>query len=367
MRERSPRTNVSIALRAIALTALVALVPAGCSSDREAPRSAATRTGSTAPRTASSTTVPAPAGGCVVGPKLVPTCGVLWGSYPYDAHADTSVATSAAERAAGRPFDLVHQYHDFSNAGSSGRFPTADETALMASGHVLHFGWSTSLWGRDPDHVSWRSIADGRHDDVIDAQAHRLVAMERAAPGREYFIDFDHEPDGRDDHGSPADYIAAARRVHDRLAAAGVTNAVWVWVIQNDVDGAAPFYPGDDVVDWIGYDPYNWVRCDDHRDPWLTFAETVTPTYDALERAAWHAPKPLMLAEYGTVEGARVDDKQRWLAGIPDALASLPHLRALEYFDDSDQTPGCDWALDSSPQATAGFATAGAALTPVGS
>lgn len=304
---------------------------------------------------------------CTLGPKLVPTCGVLWGIHPGAASpgADLAAATAASEAAAGRPFDVVHTYHDFSGEGSNGRFPDAADVAVVKSGHILHIGWSTSLYGQEPGFVPWADIAAGKYDDRIDATAARLVAFEHGHPGVGYFLDFDHEPDGRDRSGTAGEYQAAARRVHNRLADAGVRNAVWVWVMENVVTDAAPFYPGDRYVDWIGYDPYNWVSCDGHSDPWKSFAETVTPTYDALLAADWHGPKPLMLAEYGSVEGPGDHDKADWFGGLPTALSSLPELRAVDYFDDSGQTAGCGWAVSSSPQSQQAFADAGKAVVRV--
>lgn len=208
----------------------------------------------------------------------MPTCGVLWGTYPDSAAADAVAATSAAEQVAGQALDVVRQYHDFSGSGDHGRLPTKEETLLIGSGHVLHFGWSTSLWGRDPDHVSWRSIAEGQHDDVIDAQARRLVAMERAAPGRQYFIDFDHEPDSRHNNGSADDYVAAARRVHNRMVTAGGHDRRLGMGHPERRRRRRAVLPGRRRRGLDRVDPHNRVRCDDHRDPWLSFAGTVTPT-----------------------------------------------------------------------------------------
>ena len=67
-------------------------------------------------------------------------------------------------------------------------------------------------------------------------------------------------------HDGPARYVAAWRHVHAVFAAAGATNVRWVWspnhrsipaAAWND---AARYYPGDDVVDWIGVDGYDRCR-----------------------------------------------------------------------------------------------------------
>ena len=60
--------------------------------------------------------------------------------------------------------------------------------------------------------------------------------------------------------GTPADYVAAYRHIHAVFAQYGVTKAVWAWVPtgwKGNYNKLAPYYPGNDVVDWIGWDPYN--------------------------------------------------------------------------------------------------------------
>ena len=62
----------------------------------------------------------------------------------------------------------------------------------------------------------------------------------------------------------PGEYVAAWRHVHDIFAAAGATNATWVWCPYADVTPQpAPspsYYPGDAYVDWTCLDGYNWAN-----------------------------------------------------------------------------------------------------------
>ena len=78
------------------------------------------------------------------------------------------------------------------------------------------------------------------------------------------FLTIWHEPEdqvGGAGSARPADYAAMYRYVVTELRSLGVTNAVFVmnymgfngW--SNMVDA---LYPGNDVVDWIAYDPYGF-------------------------------------------------------------------------------------------------------------
>ncbi|EEB9150725.1 hypothetical protein XL14_24180, partial [Salmonella enterica subsp. enterica serovar Paratyphi B] len=114
---------------------------------------------------------------------------------------------------------------------------------------------------------------------------------------------------------------AAYRRVHDRFAARGVTNVAWAWVSTgylgagND-DRILDGYPGDDYVDWIGYDPYNFYTCNDTE--WTTFKDKIQPKYDFFVEHGL-GDKPQLLSEYGT--SYNVSDPAlatAWHRDIPD-------------------------------------------------
>ena len=71
--------------------------------------------------------------------------------------------------------------------------------------------------------------------------------------------------------GSPSDYIAMWRHIHDKFQSLGVTNVVWVLIYQSDpsvqcfitnTNTTSPImttnlYPGDSYVDWIAADIYD--------------------------------------------------------------------------------------------------------------
>ena len=153
------------------------------------------------------------------------------------------------------------------------------------------------------------------------------------------FLAIYHEPenDEQADGGgmTAADYVEMYRHVVQRLRDQGVDNAVFVmnylgfakWATA--VDG---FYPGDDVVDWIAYDPYGLAKqhdfarlLNDPADGWPGFYEWATRK----------APgKPMMVAEWGF----DLPNQPEAAAALESAALVLeyqyPMIKALVYWND---------------------------------
>jgi hypothetical protein len=124
-------------------------------------------------------------------------------------------------------------------------------------------------------------------------------------------------------------------------------------------DGRAEqWYPGDDVVDVIGADPYNWYTCQGTTRPWVPFADLIAAP---LAFARSHT-KPLALPEFGSVEDpARPGRKAQW---ILDATAVLtdesvaPDLEFVSWFNvtaPGGTYPDCIWDYDTSPESADAF------------
>ena len=288
------------------------------------------------------------AGSCSVSLKLVPSCGDWWGAAVPNTGSNLSEVVADTEFETGRRLDIVHTYHRWTQD-----FPTASETALGKSGHILFINWQPTDEEDKP--IAWQAIADGSQDKVIAAEAIRLKAM-----GTPVMISFSHEPEADiDTEGSAAQYVAAYRRVHDVVVAAGATNVVWVW----DIEGIATshwfglyarFWPGARYVDWIAWDPYNFASC--RSRPWRSFDALVAPFYRWIEHQSF-AHRPLMLAEYGTIGNmAGLHTKQRWYKGEAASLSAFPAIKSVVYFDYPSPPASCDWVSNSSPAAAASFA-----------
>jgi hypothetical protein len=205
-------------------------------------------------------------------------------------------------------------------------------------------------------------VANGSQDAAIDALAGRLRSF-----GSQLMISFEEEPEVRF-HTNPtayslASFVAAYKHLHDRLVADGVTNVVWVWNVSG-YSGNQPIYPklypGDSYVDWIAWDPFNWYNCPvNTTHTWTSFASIVQPFYNWVLRghlSPGSAAKPLMLAEYGTVEHHATPSKGQWFTDEVASLANLPALKAVVYFDENKD---CNWPITTSSASITGFRTAG--------
>ena len=113
-------------------------------------------------------------------------------------------------------------------------------------------------------------------------------------------------------------------------------------------DGEAQkFYPGDDVVDWICADGYNWAP-GRPGDEYRSFREIFAGFY------AWASlhDKPIMVGEYGVQESAP-GEKAQWITDARQAIkVDFPLLRALVYFNSNKDY---DWRLTTSDSAFEAF------------
>ena len=305
--------------------------------------------------------VPGPAGGrsrtaCEVTGKLVPSCGAWWGVAPeIFTGRRPERALERAERRMGRPADIMHVYHRGDEL-----FPTAAERAIArdpAGRRLLLINWKPSL-----DHT-WEQIAHGALDGRIDRLAAHIV---RTFPER-FFLTVHHEPenDVREARGSgmsAADYAAMFRHVVRRLRHGGVTNAVTVMTYMGAPNWASEpwfekLYPGDDVVDWVGMDPYV-----DHRvhsfDGLVNKTRADFPRWPGFYRwmSGRFPGKPIMVAEWGVFERHdRLGFKEWFFTSVREELRDYPRIKALVYFD-SPRAPRGDTRFDTTPGGRRSFA-----------
>ncbi len=287
------------------------------------------------------------AGECRPTELLEPPCGAWFGAFVPHERADLEEKVEAYEEKAGRRLDVVYTYHDMSLPEGTRREGQllSPEEQRVGEDRMLLLSWESKWWGGTKEQQPrWSEIAAGDLDrTVIDVQARRVKDYGQRT-GKKVFLSFDLEMDTRTPaNGTPEQYVRAYRHIHDRFRELGVDNVVWTWIITgylNHGDLFESMYPGDEYVDWIGYNQYNYHRC--HKTEWLTFEQTQTATHEWI-RENISADKPLMLSEFGSAaDPTRPGRQAEWYARVPSVLKELEGVRAALQWNHRDPGPHCD-------------------------
>ena len=276
-----------------------------------------------------------------VAPAPAQQPGALFGAYVQgESHtpARQIAAVEQRERDIGRRLAINHHFYPWEQ-----EFPTVREDDDLRAGRIPLISWNGKTLSL--------AIGLGQHDDLIRTRARAVKAL-----GEKVMIRWMWEMDGRQkarNSRHPALYVAAWRRIHDVFAAEGATNVQWVWcpnatAFRAEDDRNAPaYYPGDEYVDWICADGYNWAP-GRTGDKWRSFASIYKDFYEwGIARG-----KPLMVGEYGAQERAP-GEKAQWITEAREALKTeFPAIKAVVYFDANKEF---DWRVTSSPETLAAF------------
>lgn len=253
--------------------------------------------------------------------------------------------------AIGRDPDIVMWYHSWMEPPTAAMFQTV--ARYSATPMVTWQPWLDNETG-----LLLRNIAGGEYDDTVARWARSL----KSAPGP-VLLRFAHEMNGTwypwsagKNGNSAEDYVAAWQHLRNVFDSEGVTNVGWVWSPNVHLDNAgftdmASLYPGDDDVDWVGLDGYNWGDWDGHL--WQTFSEVFRPSIDIVREFA--PSKPLMIAE--TAAGADGGSKASWMrsAFFSEIPFDFPEIRAIVWFDENKERP---WRFDTNGETTKAFRAA---------
>jgi hypothetical protein len=123
------------------------------------------------------------------------------------------------------------------------------------AGRVTALG-STPLIQWDPGRAPLGTIAAGGYDGYV-----RQWAAAARAFGHHIVLSFGHEMNGPwsrwgSAHATPAQFVAAWRRIHTIFASQHVGNVTWSWDPSHTGADPQPWWPGPGYVDEIGIDGY---------------------------------------------------------------------------------------------------------------
>jgi mannan endo-1,4-beta-mannosidase len=295
-------------------------------------------------------------------PVATPHQQIMLGLYQitWGANQQQTALDNIAESLSGPPA-LVMFYRDLRRS-----FPESHCRRIAEFGAVPVISWELWNWGERTDGPERLPMINrGEYDEYF-----RNWARELRAYNDPVFIRFGFEMNGdwfswggRDPDG----FVAAWRRVHAIFAQENATNAIWVWSpnIKSipEVEIASwnnmhNYYPGNDVVDWVALDGYNWGKTRNSNEyRWLSFDELFGDLLAEFGRL--YPDKWQMVGEFASVgsedgTAGHGGSKAAWIAQAYGQIPLHRRLGAVVWFNLDKQREGeFDWSLTSN-NATAG-------------
>jgi len=231
--------------------------------------------------------------------------------------------------------------------------------------------WEPKFWAQYTQPDIEIAVARGDYDSYVIGWGNKLRTFLAGPDGvlgtaddRRAFLRFAHEMNGNWylwsatlGQSSPQDYINMWRRVHNLFETqCGMSKALmantlkWVWSpINFDVGDfkMEQYYPGDDVVDWVGCTGFNWGTSESWSG-WWGVTELYAVTIPRL-RAIVNNKKPIGITEYSSVTiGQGVAGKAQWVANLFSFVQTFD-LRMIAYFNLDKNEGGSgglkDWSV----------------------
>lgn len=301
--------------------------------------------------------------------------GIWIGAYSPPSPWESMVSVHDLEQSIGRRLDVIHLYKAWGEPWGSYNAETIRElVSATADGRRALITWepwvlsNTAVLSNpgQQSRFSLASIVAGDHDAYIRSWAEGLRELSDIVYLRPM-----HEMNGNwypwagGIEGNRAiDYIAVWRHMYEIFEQSGADNVRWVWSpYAEDVPSSNVFeeyYPGDEYVDILALDAYNWgtgtgprsaqsTQSTQSTDRWQDVDDLLSDPYRRLTRLG---PQPVWLAEVSSAE--RGGDKADWLQKLL-ALRGYKRISAVIWFDVDKER---DWRISSSERAAAAVARA---------
>jgi hypothetical protein len=288
----------------------------------------------------------------IAGIGIPPTGSYYHGVYPgqknLEEHQITPTALDDYEQAVGRKVAWVY----FSNDWFASRaFPSATAEWIRARGAVpfirLMLRSSSEINVAEP---LYNLAAILRGDFDADLKAWGQAAKDFGTPilvewGTEangQWFSWNGKWNGGSTQG-PQRFRDAYRHIAQTIESVGADNLTWVWHVdayddpETEWNRLENYYPGDDVVDWIGVSVYGAQEPTENNTQ--TFADGMNAVMPRLTRLAPN--KPVVVAEFGVTSGnPRVDAVQWAEAALTGLLANRwPQVCGFAWWNEAfDQT-----------------------------
>ena len=261
-------------------------------------------------------------------------------------------------------------------------------TDVWDAGHVPLVSWQPfEQQHQQTSETIEREIAAGQYDDQLETWANLLDGWARPrgeeTRGRRFYFRPAHEMNGNwfpwsavdstrisatpepesgggdgenPSAGTPEDYIGMWRRLHDTFSNTGMdaTNVQWIWSPNADEIGgirAERYYPGDEYVDWIGLDGFNFGGSQQYSTGQSNWRSPQALFDSMLNRMRELTDKPVALTEFASSSvpdsgnGNRPQQKAQWIQDVFNYIADNDIRMTCWFNVDQTGAEESDWAV----------------------
>lgn len=196
----------------------------------------------------------------------------------------------------------------------------------------------------------YETIASGSCDEFLSSVAKNLKTFNKTM-----FLRFAWEMNLPEMYWSvnrvgskPIDFINAWRRFHNIVKKEQANNVLWVLSFNTSSPKTIPYkdlYPGEEFVDWVAIDGYNWGDAKDWSN-WTNFDGVFKNSYNELIEVS---NKPVMLSEFNSAELG--GDKAVWLEEMLSVKIpyDYPRIEAIVFFNENkEKDENVDWRIEKS-------------------
>jgi beta-mannanase len=194
----------------------------------------------------------------------------------------------------------------------------------------------------DEEGIDYDALLAGDMDSYIRAFAGRLKEINKPV-----LLRFAHEMNGdwypwSASKIGAAKYILLYRHVKDIFDDIDADNVRWIFSINSEnipeENNYMDSYPGDEYVDFIGIDGYNWGNTKPW-SRWMGFGDIFRKRYDEVTA---RFGKPVIIGEFGSTSSG--GDKALWIRRAIADIKKMKKIKAFVLFNVDKET---DWAFSA--------------------
>ncbi|AAK80507.1 beta-mannanase [Clostridium acetobutylicum] len=261
----------------------------------------------------------------------------------------TTEAINKLQEAQDKKMDYVNMFINFSTSFNAFK---ANVDSVYEDGAQLILTW-------EPQGITDDQISNGSKDDYI-----RQMASDLKNYNKPMVIRLMHEVNGNwyswatgynnGTVNSYDQYKRAYQHVVEIFRNEGATNIKFMYNVNsnsvgNNTDYMAA-YPGNDYVDILSIDGYNWGTTQSWGSSWQSFDQIFGQAYNVLK--AYN--KPIFIPEIGSAN--KGGDKAAWITDAYNRIrSSYPLIDAVIWFNENKET---DWTVNSNSDVLSAYKSA---------